>query len=256
MAFTVNDLQDLTRLLLERPEWLSEVRRIVLTDELLALPRELAEAQRRTDERFAELAEAQRRTDERFAELAEAQRRTDERLAEFERRTDERFAELAQAISRLAATVERGMQEIGEVRGRLLEIEYRNKVGAIFGGRLRKPQVVDAGDLWDLLRERLDEADIRQVVAADLIVRGRLLPPQGEGELWLVVEVSSVIDRNDVVRAAQRAELLRKASLPVVPVAAGRRLTQGAAALAAELRVALARNGGLAGWDDALARAG
>jgi len=306
VAFTVNDLQDLTRLLLERPEWLSEVRRIVLTDELLALPRELAEAQRRTDERFAELAEAQRRTDERFAELAEAQRRTDERLAEFqrrtderfaelaeaqrrtderlaefqrrtderfaelaeaqrrtderlaefERRTDERFAELAQAISRLAATVERGMQEIGEVRGRLLEIEYRNKVGAIFGGRLRKPQVVDAGDLWDLLRERLDEADIRQVVAADLIVRGRLLPPQGEGELWLVVEVSSVIDRNDVVRAAQRAELLRKASLPVVPVAAGRRLTQGAAALAAELRVALARNGGLAGWDDALARAG
>ena len=44
MAFTVNDLQDLTRLLLERPEWRSEVRRIVLTDELLALPRELAEA--------------------------------------------------------------------------------------------------------------------------------------------------------------------------------------------------------------------
>jgi len=83
VAFTVNDLQDLTRLLIERPEWLSEVRRIVLTDELLALPREVAEAQRRTDERFAE--------------LAEIQRRNEEQLAEFRRQTDARFAELAEA---------------------------------------------------------------------------------------------------------------------------------------------------------------
>lgn len=65
--------------------------------------RELAEAQRRTDERIAELAEAQKRTDERIAELTEAQRRTDERLAELaeaQRRTDERIAELTEAQRR------------------------------------------------------------------------------------------------------------------------------------------------------------
>jgi hypothetical protein len=357
VAFTVEDLKDLTRILLERPEWLSEVRRIVLTDELLTLPalarelvefqrranerfaelvqaiaqlalrleqlaeaqrrieeqlaefqrrtderfaqlaeaqrrieEQLAESQRRTDERFAQLAEAQRRTDEqlaefqrrtderlaelaefqrqadgrfaelaqaiaqltlRFEQLAEAQRKTDERLAEFQRRTDERFAELAQAISRLAAAFE---QEMAEVRGKLLEIDYRNKVGAIFGSRIRKPQVVDPGDVWDLFRDRLDELEIRQIVTADLIVRGRLLPSQGERELWLAVEISSVIDRNDVARAAARAALLRKAGLLAVPVAAGRRLTQGASVLASELRVVLARNGGLAGWDEALSQ--
>jgi len=227
VAFTVNDLQDLTRLLRERPEWLSEIRRIVLTDELLALPalvRELVEAQRRNDERFAELAEAQRRTEERLAELAEAQRRTEDQVA--------------------------------DLRGRMLEIEYRDKVGAIFGGRLRRPKVVDAGDVWELLRERLDDEEIRQVVAADLIVRGRQLPPQDEEELWLVVEVSGVVDRSDVARAAERAALLRKAGLSVVPVVAGLRLTQGAAALSEELGVALAKNGGLAGWDEAVVRAG
>ena len=317
MAFTVNDLQDLTRLLRERPEWLSEVQRIVLTDELLALPRELAEAQRRTDEhfaelakaqqrneeqlaelrrrneeqlaelrrqtdaRFAELAEAQRRneeqlaelrrqTDARFAELAEAQRRieeqlaelrqrTEEQLAELRRQTDARFAELAEAIRQLTLRFEESQQRnedrFAEIRGELLEIRYRNKVGAIFGSRLRRPRVVDGGDVWDMLRGRLDEGEIRRIVAADLIVRGGLLPPQGEGELWLVVEVSGVIDRNDVARAAERAALLRKAGLLVVPVAAGERLTQGALTLSEEFGVALARDGGLAGWDEAMAKA-
>ncbi len=310
VAFTVNDLRDLLRLLREQPDWLSEVRRAVLAEELLALPRELAEVQRRTDERFAELAEAirqltlrfeeaqrrnderfeeaQRSNDERFAELAEFQRRADERLAElaeairqltlrfeeaqrrnderfaelaeFQRRADERFAELAEAIRQLTLRFEEAQQrndnQFADIRGKLLEIEYRNKIGAIFGGRLRKPRVVDAGDVWDMLRDQLGEAEIRRIVAADLIVRGGLLRAQGEGELWLVVEVSSVIDRNDVARAAERAALLRKAGLMVVPVVAGQRLTQGAVTLAEEFGVAIARNGGLDGWDKALAEAG
>ena len=310
MAFTVNDLQDLTRLLRERPEWLSEVQRIVLTDELLAMPRELAELRRDTDKRFAELAEAikqltvrfeeaQRRNDERFAELAEfqrrsevrfaelteaikqltarfeeAQRRNDERFAELaeaikqltarfeeaQRRNDERFAELAEAIRQLALRFDEYRQrtddQIADMRGKLLEIEYRNKAGAIFGGRLRRPQVVDAGELWELLKERqLDESEIQQVVAADLIIRGKLYPPYSDRELWLVVEISSVIDRNDVTRAARRAALLRKAGLLSLPVAAGQRLTQGAADLSEQLRVVLAKNGGLAGWDVSLSNA-
>jgi DNA repair exonuclease SbcCD ATPase subunit len=377
MAFTINDLQDLTRLLRERPEWLSEVQRIVLTDELLAMPRELAELRRDTDKRFAELAEAlrqltlrfeeaQRRNDERFAELAEAQRRNDERLAELaefqrraevrfaelteaikqltarfeeaqrrnderfaelaefqrraevrfaelteaikqltarfeeaqrrnderfaelaefqrraevrfaelteaikqltarfeeaQRRNDERFVELAEAIRQLALRFDEYRQrtddQIADMRGKLLETEYRNKAGAIFGGRLRRPQVFDAGELWELLKERqLDESEIQQVVAADLIIRGKLYPPYSDRELWLVVEISSVIDRNDVARAARRAALLRKAGLLSLPVAAGQRLTQGAADLSEQLRVVLAKNGGLAGWDVSLSNA-
>ena len=41
---------------------------------------QLAEAQQRTDARFAELAESQQRTDAKLAQLAEAQARTDDRL--------------------------------------------------------------------------------------------------------------------------------------------------------------------------------
>jgi hypothetical protein len=256
VAFTVNDLQDFLRLLREQPEWLDEVRRVVLTDELLALPRELAEAQLRTDARFAELAEAIQRLGLRFEE---AQRRNEEQLAELRRQTDARFAELAEAIRQLTLRFEEAQQRnedwFADIRGELLEIRYRNRIGAIFGGRLCKPRVVDGGDVWDMFRGRLDEAEIRRIVAADLIVRGGLLPAQGEGELWLVVEVSGVVDRNDVARAAERAALLRKAGLLVVPVAAGERLTQGAVTLSSEFGVAIAKDGRLNGWDKALASA-
>lgn len=51
MAFTVEDVQDLIRLLAERPEWRAQLRPLILGDEFDRLPRiveELAEAQRRT----------------------------------------------------------------------------------------------------------------------------------------------------------------------------------------------------------------
>ncbi len=67
MTFTVADFSDLVRLLTEHPEWQAELRRLILSEDILTLPqvvRELTEAQRRTEEPVEELAEAQRRTEE------------------------------------------------------------------------------------------------------------------------------------------------------------------------------------------------
>ncbi len=83
-------------------------------NELKAIVKELAEAQKRTEnrveglaERVEELAEAQKRTEnrveglaERMEELAEAQKRTEtrlEELAEAQKRTETRLEELAEA---------------------------------------------------------------------------------------------------------------------------------------------------------------
>ena len=77
MPFTIEEFRDLIRMLDERPEWRSELRRLVLTDELLALPAQMAELRVHTEQRFQELAVAQRRTEERVTELAVAQRRTE-----------------------------------------------------------------------------------------------------------------------------------------------------------------------------------
>jgi hypothetical protein len=125
---TTEDLRDLIRLLETHPEWRAELRRLVLTDELLDLPRvvrQLAEAQRRTEERLAELAEAQCRTEARLAELAEAQRRTEERvgrlevalaeLAEAQRRTEERVGRLEVALAELAEAQRRTEARLAEL---------------------------------------------------------------------------------------------------------------------------------------------
>ena len=65
MAFTVQGLHDLVALVTQHPEWRAELRRLVLTEELLALPqivRDLVEAQQRIERQVAQLVEAQQRT--------------------------------------------------------------------------------------------------------------------------------------------------------------------------------------------------
>jgi uncharacterized protein YoxC len=140
MGMTIQDLHDLIRLLQEHPDWRAELRRVLLTSELLELPElvreivaiqrrhselleqhsreiselralvvQLIEAQRRTEQRVEELAEAQRRTEQRVEELAEAQRRTEQRveeLAEAQRRTEQRVEELVEAQRRTEQRVE------------------------------------------------------------------------------------------------------------------------------------------------------
>jgi len=50
MAFTIEDFRDLVRILEQKPEWRAELRRLLLTEELLALPE-------RVERGFLELAE-------------------------------------------------------------------------------------------------------------------------------------------------------------------------------------------------------
>ncbi|MCS6774682.1 MAG: hypothetical protein RMM31_05320 [Anaerolineae bacterium] len=99
MAITPSDFQEWLKALRERPEWLAELRRLLLDEGLLDLPsivRELAEAQRRTERRVEALARAQRRLEQRIAALEEAQRRIEQRmneLMEAQRRYDDQQAQ-------------------------------------------------------------------------------------------------------------------------------------------------------------------
>ena len=117
MAFTVQDYHDLVRLLAEHPEWRSELRRLVLSDELLALP-----------EVIRALTSAQQKTEEGLGALVKAQERTEERLA----RLEETVATLARQIQLLAEQVQaladhqkRLVESVGDFKGRRLEMTYR-----------------------------------------------------------------------------------------------------------------------------------
>ena len=47
---TLNDISDLVRILRERPEWQEAVRHVVISNELLSVPQQLAEFVRSTNE--------------------------------------------------------------------------------------------------------------------------------------------------------------------------------------------------------------
>ncbi|MCS6951275.1 MAG: hypothetical protein NZM33_00285 [Bryobacteraceae bacterium] len=267
MAFTIQEFHDLVRLLEQHPEWSAELRRLVLSQELLSLPelvRHIAELQRRTEERLNELAEAQRRTEEHLNQLAEAQRRTEERvnqLAEAQQRTEERlqtledrFEELATALRQLAEAqraTEQRLEQLGVAVSKIrqdldgllgidLERRYRERAAAYFQKFLRRIKVLDHQTLGLLLDEALDAGVItpeekEQILLVDVVAQGRR---DGE-EAYLAVEVSVTVDAGDVERAASRAALLQKVTgRPVIPAVAGRQVDALAAEQAAKRSVA------------------
>jgi len=117
LTIAVENLAEAQKRTEERIEQLAEAQR--RTEERVE---ELAEAQRRTEERVEELAEAQRRTEERVEELAEAQRRTEERveeLAEAQRRTEERVGRLEIAMEKLAEAQEKTWSKLARLDERI-----------------------------------------------------------------------------------------------------------------------------------------
>ena len=217
MTFTVDDFQDLIRLLEQRPEWRAELRRHVLSEELLELPavvRQLAE------------------------QLIALTARLD-RLAE----------QLETAIDRLVEAQGRTETRVGRLEGDLLELRYARRGPAYFSRLARRLRVIDPGALADLLDEavaegRLAETERDAVLEADLVFAGRRR--EDGAEVYLLAEISAGIRPHDVERAAERAALLQKLGRPVTPIVAGWQINAEAAILAAERGVVHVLNGQVA----------
>jgi hypothetical protein len=250
MPFELPDFQDLIRFLRDHPDWREELRALLLTQELLTLPalvRELTETVAHLADRMDQLAET-------VAHLAEGQ----QRLTEGQERLTARVDQLTEGQQRLTEGQQRlteGQQrlevQMGEVRGWTLEQRYRTHAPAYFGRLLRQVQPVDIGRLAEVLRERLAEQELAEVLLADLILTGRLPTPPGPPEIWVVLEVSATVDRGDVERAQRRAALLRQARYPAVAVAGGTGATAGARQVAGEVGVALLLDSHIDGWQAA-----
>ena len=83
MPITASDFMEMVSLIEQHPEWRAELRRLVLTEDLLALPRivvELGEAQKRTEQGILELVKAQQDTEHRITRLEKAVNRLDDRF--------------------------------------------------------------------------------------------------------------------------------------------------------------------------------
>jgi phage shock protein A len=176
--------------LYRHPEWRQELRRVVLTDEILELPnlvREIVEIQKRTEQRVGELSatvqslvEAQNRSEERIgrlenavAELTEAQKRSEERigrlenavaeLAEAQKRSEERIGRLENAVAELAEAQKRSEERIGRLENAVAELAEAQKRSEERIGRLENAvaELTEAQKRTEQRVEELAEAQKR-----------------------------------------------------------------------------------------------
>ena len=218
---------------------------------LAAATRTLAEGQSRLEYRVdrlenavTELAEAQQRTEQRVEELAQAQQRTEQRVEE-----------LAQAQKRTEDVLQRLVIRVAKNTGILLELDYRDKAFAYFGTILRKVKVISLQELEPNLESQLSESEFDALLPLDLLVYGQVRHAEKPTDVYLAVEVSSVVDGNDVARALQRTALLRKAGYRTVATVAGEEATDSAVAAAEAGGVLVVQNGTKQYWEQAFARA-
>ncbi len=171
-----------------------------------------------------------------------------EELAEAQRRTETE-------IRRLADKQNEMIIQMDKLIGDQLERKYRERAFAYFGRILQKVRAVAWQEIETELEKRLSLDELEDLLLLDVLVRGRPRHQPDAPELWLAMEVSAVVDRNDVKRAQQRAALLRKAGFRAIPTVAGEQVTLGGENAARDERVFLLQDGRQQFWDEALADA-
>jgi hypothetical protein len=295
MPFTVADFHDLIRLLEEHPDWQTELRRVLFSQDLLDLPRtvqELATAQRRTEEAITRLTE---RMEQGFTEAATERHELRQDLTQLTGRVDrvtdrveqgftdaaedrqrirtdmaQGFADAAEDRQRIrtdvaqgfadAATDRRDMRrDIGQLKGLGQEQFYRDRAAAIFGRLL-----VQGYDATNQVADRLQEArqtgvisdrDYQEALAADLLWGGQTR--DSRQPIVLVLEASWTVGHIDVEHAARRAAVLWQAGLRALPVAAGQEWPPNTQDDARRSGVAIVHDGTVdqESWEAALAQA-
>ncbi len=203
MAFTVNDLHDFLNLLREHPEWRAEVRKEVLGDELLALPEVVRELAAKLDTVADELHD------------------------------------LVAELRAMRLEISGIRQDVGGLKGMGLETWYERHPGLLtFKRGLRKIRVPSAHDLEHLESAfdegRISEENLQAVYNLHLVISGR----EGRGDeardAMLAVEISVKIDQKDVMRALDRAGILRTVGYNAYPMVAGVSIDARAGQLARE----------------------
>ena len=114
----------------------------------------------------------------------------------------------------LVVTVKNLADAVANLKGDRLERYYREHAEAYFAPFLDCLRVLSVEERSSLAADarvagRLSPEEAHDLLRSDLIFRGKA----GDGsDLFVVVEVSSVIDSRDVTRTARRAQLLATAT--------------------------------------------
>ena len=219
MTTSMNDIVDFVRILNEQPEWADTIRGILLGQELLALPRQLAQFVQATNERLGRLE-----TD--VADLKAGQ------------------ARLENSVGQLDTRVGRLEGKVGRLEGSDLEREVHVNIVNIAGrglglnrSRVLQSKIIPRGTE---LQDAIDDAEEQGIITedqgshlelSDVIIAARR--KSDRQECYVVAEVSAGVRNDDITRARDRAQTLAVIKgTPVIPAVIGASIAPQQQALA------------------------
>ena len=199
----------------------------------------LEAGQQRTETRLDRLEAGQQRTEERLDRIEDRQQRTEERLDRLETtvdRIDNTVNRLDATVARLDTTVHRLDNTVGDLSGKSYEASLAKNLATILSQRigLRRAQtirsVVDrmppeiSAQLEDAVEENLiSDKQGERITETDIIIRAQR--KSDRAWIWIAVEASVSIHRDDIDRARQSADALAAVfAEPAIPVAVGQRI--------------------------------
>ena len=139
-------------------------------------------------------------------------------------RMDSQLATLTEQVAALTRVVHTLTVDVGTLKGKSLEADYRSRGHAYLSRVVRRPHVLTSDELMTIIEDARDRGMLSDIEAQDLyeidlVVRGRR--SEDGTEVYLVVEVSWGVGPHDVERAVQRARALSHIGLATIPVVAG-----------------------------------
>ncbi len=235
--YKIETFDDLLKALKEREDWLEQLRALILTEELLSLPKKFDEFVKKD---FKELKEKVEKleTDVAGFKTDVAGLKTDVAGLKAD------VAGLKADVAVLKKDVEKLKIDVAELKGENFERKVRERAPAYFGKLIRKCKVIGFEELAEILEKAVDEGKITEeekddVLNIDVVVTG-FLKEDRQQKVAIAAEVSVKVDKEDVERASKRKIVLENAlEIPVLSVSIGKEFSQSAKALAEKSDVIL-----------------
>ena len=250
---TVNDFTDILRIIREQPEWGEALRAALLSQEVLEMPQRLAaltvaftEFAENTNRRLAALegdvAELKGDVVELKGDVAELKGDV------VELKGDVAVLKVGQA--RLEGAVSRLEGQVGNLRGNSYEQRIGDTISSIMTDRmnirvraLKRSNLADDSEFFDLLhgaegRGVISRQERNDLANADIVLQERGHPDADP--LYVVIEVSTTVANDDVIRSYERASILQRATgTRTIPVVVGANVDEARQRLAQERNVTL-----------------
>jgi cell division protein FtsB len=244
----IETFEDLLHILRMHPDWLATLRSLILTNDLIDLPRKFDEfikkdfkpLQAKVDHIEKDVTVLKQ--DVTILKQDVTVLKQDVTILKQDVETLKKDVEiLKQDVAVLKKDVAVLKDDVAALKGSDFERTIREKAPAYLGRLIKKCRGISIEDLAHTLDDALDaekitDTEYEDAILIDVVVKG--LFKTDKRPVILAVEVSLTVDLRDVERAYNRANVIAKTfDMETIGVAIGKSITHGAQIRAEELNV-------------------